>query len=33
MTAPTNPFDLGDFVWVKPGSPFTASFEISVETH
>jgi galactose mutarotase-like enzyme len=33
MTAPTNPFDLGDFVWVKPGSPFTASFEISVEAH
>jgi aldose 1-epimerase len=33
MTAPINPFDSGDFVWAKPGSPFTATFEISVEEH
>ena len=33
MTAPINPFDSGHFVWAKSGSPFTASFEISVETH
>jgi aldose 1-epimerase len=30
MTAPINPFDSGNFVWAQPGSPFTASFEISV---
>ncbi len=30
MTAPINPFDAGDFAWSGPGSPFTASFEISV---
>lgn len=33
MTAPINPFDSGDFAWARPGSPFTASFEISVEAH
>lgn len=31
MTAPINPFDSGNFVWAQPGSPFTATFEISVE--
>lgn len=31
MTAPINPFDAGDFAWAQPGSPFTATFEISVE--
>jgi galactose mutarotase-like enzyme len=30
MTAPINPFDSGDFAWAKPGSPFTATFAISV---
>jgi aldose 1-epimerase len=33
MTAPINPFDSGDFAWAQPGSPFTASFEISVQAH
>jgi aldose 1-epimerase len=33
MTAPVNPFDSGDFAWAQPGSPFTASFKISVEAH
>ncbi len=30
MTAPINPFDSGDFAWAPPGSPFTATFAISV---
>jgi aldose 1-epimerase len=30
MTAPINPFDSGNFVWAQPGSPFTATFAISV---
>ncbi len=31
MTAPINPFASGDLAWARPGSPFSASFEISVE--
>jgi aldose 1-epimerase len=33
MTAPVNPFDSGNFVWAQPGSPFTATYEISVAAH
>jgi aldose 1-epimerase len=33
MTAPINPFDSGNFAWAQPGSPFTATFEISVAAH
>jgi aldose 1-epimerase len=33
MTAPINPFDSGNFVWAQPGSPFMATFEISVAAH